>query len=145
MPDPFSPAERSAIMRAVRSRDTAPEIIVRRLVESLGYRHRLYDANLPGTPDIVIPRLRTVIFVSGCFWHMHTCGRCRIPKARRRYWENKLHRNRSRDALNRGRLRRMGWSVLTVWECHLRDEERVRNFLVRHLHRRAEKITELTG
>ena len=117
MADTFSATERSKIMAAVRSKDTTPELVVRRLVHALGYRYRLHVASLPGTPDLVFPRLRKIINVCGCFWHMHTCGRCRIPATRRRYWLAKLQRNAARDKRHSRRLRRDGWSVLTVWEC----------------------------
>lgn len=138
MADTFSPAERSRIMRAVKSRDTRPELLVRRLVRELGYRYRVCDRALPGVPDIVLSRLKTLIFVSGCFWHMHDCGRCRIPKSRAEYWTRKLARNRSRDLAVRRRLRRLGWSVLTVWECQLGDPGRLRGRLRSQLERRAE-------
>jgi DNA mismatch endonuclease, patch repair protein len=117
MADTFTKAERSRIMAAVKGKDTAPELIVRRLVHAFGYRYRLHVRSLPGCPDLVLPRLRKVILVSGCFWHMHSCGRCRIPATRRGYWVAKLERNVSRDGRNRRALRRAGWQVLVVWEC----------------------------
>jgi DNA mismatch endonuclease (patch repair protein) len=83
----------------------------------MGYRYRLHVTSLPGNPDLVFPRLRKVIFVSGCFWHMHTCGRCRIPTARKDYWVGKLERNASRDKKVQRALRRAGWHVLVIWEC----------------------------
>jgi DNA mismatch endonuclease (patch repair protein) len=83
----------------------------------LGFRYRLHARDLPGTPDLVFPRLRKIVNVSGCFWHMHGCGRCRIPASRRRYWAAKLERNAARDKRNARALRRAGWSVMTVWEC----------------------------
>lgn len=109
--------ERSRIMAAVKSRNTTPEMIVRRIVHGLGYRYRLHVRALPGAPDLVFPRLRKILFVSGCFWHIHHCGRCRIPAANRRYWIQKLERNAARDKRIRRALRRAGWRVLTVWEC----------------------------
>lgn len=112
-------------MAAVKSNDTAPEMNVRRLVHRLGYRYRLHVRDLPGTPDLVFVSRRKVINVSGCFWHMHGCGRCRIPNSRRGYWVAKLERNRRRDERVRRELRRLGWAVLTIWECQLRDRERV--------------------
>ncbi|MCI0640790.1 MAG: very short patch repair endonuclease [Gemmataceae bacterium] len=117
MADTFTKAERSRIMAAVKSKDTTPEMVVRRLVHGMGYRFRLHVRGLPGTPDLVLPRLGAVINVSGCFWHMHGCGRCRIPAARRKYWVAKLARNAARDRKNRARLKRLGWKVLVVWEC----------------------------
>jgi DNA mismatch endonuclease (patch repair protein) len=119
----------------VKSRDTTPEMIVRRLVHALGYRYRLHVRSLPGAPDLVFPRLRKVIFVSGCFWHMHSCGRCRIPTARRGYWTKKLERNRARDKRVQRALRRAGWGVLVVWECQTlaAGRERLRARLKRFL------------
>src|SRR3954454_1654398 len=122
-------------MAAVKSKNTSPELEVRRLVHALGYRFRLHISSLPGTPDLVFPRLRKIINVSGCFWHMHTCGRCRIPTTRRRYWITKLQRNAVRDKRNARQLRRLGWSVLTVWECRTqpKDTEQLRRRLDRFL------------
>src|SRR5437899_446614 len=97
MADTFSESERSRIMAAVKSTGTMPEMIVRRMVHAMGFRYRLHARSLPGAPDLVFRRLRKVIFVSGCFWHMHDCGRCRIPAARRDYWIGKLERNAARD------------------------------------------------
>lgn len=110
-------------MRAVRSKDTAPEIIVRRLVHSFGFRFRLHYPSLPGKPDLAFPGLRKVIFVHGCFWHWHDCGRGRrLPKTRSEYWKNKLEGNRARDRRHRLRLQRMGWRSLVVWECEVRPQ-----------------------
>jgi DNA mismatch endonuclease (patch repair protein) len=117
MADTFTRAERSRIMAAVKSTNTTPEIAVRRVVHAMGFRYRLHVRSLTGAPDLVFPRLRKVIFVSGCFWHMHGCGRCRIPAVRRRYWIGKLERNAARDKRVQRALRRAGWSVLVVWEC----------------------------
>jgi len=122
-------------MAAVKSKDTAPEMTVRRLIHSLGFRYRLHVRSLPGAPDLVFPRLRKTIFVSGCFWHMHGCGRCRIPAVRRRYWTAKLQRNVARDKRVTRALRRAGWGVLVIWECQTlaagraRLEARVWKFL----------------
>jgi DNA mismatch endonuclease (patch repair protein) len=122
-------------MAAVKSKDTTPELIVRRLAHSLGYRYRLHVRSLPGTPDLVFPSRRKIINVSGCFWHMHGCGRCRIPSSRRSYWLAKLKRNKQRDQRTRRALRRLGWDVLTVWECQTKDlqklAQRVTAFLAR--------------
>ncbi|HEX7376714.1 MAG TPA: very short patch repair endonuclease [Pirellulales bacterium] len=117
MADTVSQSERSRIMALVKSKDTTPEIFVRRLAHSLGYRFRLHVRSLPGCPDLVFPRLRKIINVHGCFWHMHTCGHCRIPKTRRRYWISKLKRNTARDRRTKRILRQNGWKVLVVWEC----------------------------
>jgi DNA mismatch endonuclease, patch repair protein len=121
MPDQFSPAERSRIMRAVKSGDTTPEMIVRRLVHGLGYRYRLRARDLPGQPDLVLPRLGKAIFVHGCFWHRHACGAGQsTPASRMEYWNAKFARNVLRDRSNLRKLRRLGWSVLVVWECQTR-------------------------
>lgn len=105
-------------MRRIRKTDTKPELIVRRMVHAMGYRFRLHDAGLPGTPDIVLPRHRKIIFVHGCFWHRHDCpdGR-KLPRSKPEYWGPKLERNRRRDEAGISRLRELGWDVLVVWEC----------------------------
>ena len=119
MTDTFPKAERSRIMAAVKSKDTAPEMTVRRLVHSLGYRYRLHVKSLPGSPDLAFPRLKKVINVSGCFWHMHGCGRCRMPSSRETYWREKLLRNYERDKKTARALRKAGWGLLVVWECQI--------------------------
>lgn len=106
----------------VRSEDTAPEILVRRFVHRLGYRFRLHRKDLPGKPDLVLPRLMSVIFVHGCFWHGHECPRgARLPKTNAKYWSSKIARNVSRDKSSRRKLRLLGWRLLVVWECELRS------------------------
>lgn len=102
-------------------------MVVRRIVHGLGFRYRLHAEELPGKPDLVFRRLKKIIIVNGCFWHMHTCGRCRIPAARRRYWVAKLQRNAARDQRTRRALTRLGWRILVVWECQtgLRRRERL--------------------
>jgi len=123
-------------MAAVKSGDTKPELIVRRLVHRLGYRFRLHRRDLPGTPDIVLPKLRKIINVHGCFWHLHTCQRRRTPPVKNAdYWSAKRQRNAERDRRNHRKLRREGWQILTIWECQTkRDklevlERRLRRFL----------------
>lgn len=113
---------RSEIMRAVKSENTSPELLVRRLVHSLGFRFRLHRRDLPGTPDLVFPRLRKVIFVHGCFWHGHACARgARVPKTNRAYWVAKVARNAARDTRVRAALNKTGWRTLVLWECGLKD------------------------
>ncbi len=120
--DTFSKEERSRIMRAVRDRDTKPEMLVRRLVHALGYRFRLHRADLPGKPDLAFIGMKKAVFVHGCFWHGHDCRRgARIPKTNTDYWVRKIERNRTRDAAHRAAYAEMGWSVLVLWECELRD------------------------
>lgn len=125
--DTFTKSERSRIMAAVRSKDTTPELLVRKLVHSLGYRYRLHVRSLPGTPDLVFPRLRKIINVNGCFWHMHDCGRCRVPSSRREYWIAKMRRNAARDKQTQRELRQSGWRVMVIWECQTRHEARLRS------------------
>jgi DNA mismatch endonuclease, patch repair protein len=113
--DTLTPSERSVRMGLIRSRDTSPEIAIRRLVYGMGYRYRLYAKDLPGRPDLVFRARRKVIFVHGCFWHLHrNCSNCKQPKSRRYYWKPKLERNASRDKQVQRRLRRLGWRSLVV-------------------------------
>lgn len=124
--DVFDAAKRSAVMRAVKSSDTAPERAVRAAARAAGYarRYRLGGGGLPGKPDLVFGAMRKAVFVHGCFWHGHHCKRgARKPKDNAAYWEGKIARNRTRDAAVRKALRAEGWSVLTVWECEARDAE----------------------
>ncbi len=124
-------------MSRIRGKDTTPERAVRSMVHGLGYRFRLHGRDLPGRPDLVLPRLRTVIFVHGCFWHRH--ARCRYattPATRRAFWLEKFERNVERDRRTAAALRRLGWSVITVWECQLRRPEKVRGRLERMLGQR---------
>jgi DNA mismatch endonuclease (patch repair protein) len=116
--DPLSPEERSKRMSLVRSKDTKPEMRVRRIIHAMGYRYSLHPKNLSGRPDIVFPRRRKIVFVHGCFWHQHTCAMgARMPKSRVEFWQHKLHGNKKRDAKIRRRLCAAGWSVLVIWEC----------------------------
>jgi DNA mismatch endonuclease, patch repair protein len=110
-------------MSRIRGKDTAPELVVRRLLHRLGYRFRLHRADLPGKPDIVLPGRRTAVFVHGCFWHAHGCKIGRPPKSRPEFWLPKLKRNRERDAGNEAALVAKGWKVLTLWQCEIRDAE----------------------
>lgn len=122
MADTLSPKLRSQRMSLVKAADTKPEMVVRRLVHALGFRYRLHVRSLPGTPDLVFPRLHKVIFIHGCFWHRHrrkSCKLARLPKSRLDFWVAKLEGNRIRDLKNKKVLRQAGWSVLEVWECQL--------------------------
>ena len=120
MTDTLTPEQRSHQMSRVRDRDTTPELVVRRFLHSCGLRYRLHVQSLPGCPDLVFPRLRKVVFVHGCFWHQHSCKRGnRVPKSHRAYWQRKLKANKTRDEKHRRDLRRLGWKVLTVWECQI--------------------------
>ena len=133
MVDNRTPESRSALMSRIGGIDTAPEIAVRRLLHSLGYRFRLYRRDLPGKPDIVFPSRRKVIFVNGCFWHAHGCRIGRPPKSRAEFWQPKLQRNRERDDRNRATLRKLGWEVLTIWQCQTRSLSKLENRLVSFL------------
>jgi DNA mismatch endonuclease, patch repair protein len=131
-----NPDEISAHMRRIRKKDTKPELAVRRLIYAMGYRYRLHRRNLPGTPDIVFPSRKKVIFVHGCFWHQHRCALgSKQPKANRQYWLPKLARNCDRDATAERALIALGWAVLVIWECEARDvasiADRIRRFLGR--------------
>jgi DNA mismatch endonuclease, patch repair protein len=121
MADTRTPEQRRRIMQAVKTRDTGPELVVRRILYSLGYRYRLNAKNLPGRPDIVFHGRKKAIFVHGCFWHVHGCIKGQAPKSRLDYWEPKLRANRERDAAQLRALGELGWSVLTVWQCETRD------------------------
>ena len=126
--------QRSRIMRAVRGADTTPELAVRRLAHSMGFRFRLHWKDLPGKPDLTFPRLRKVIFVHGCFWHGHDCPRgARVPVQNRDYWTRKVARNMERDRSAQSALQRLGWKSLVVWECEIKDQNRLRRALRRFL------------
>jgi DNA mismatch endonuclease (patch repair protein) len=117
---------RSDLMRRVKGRDTVPELLVRRLTHSLGYRFRLYRKDLPGNPDLVFPKYRRVIFVHGCFWHGHSCTRgARVPKANKEYWVSKIGRNKARDRASLRALKAIGWEALVVWECEIKDQKKL--------------------
>lgn len=118
---PIEPA-RSALMSRVRGGNTTPELVVRRIVHALGYRFRLHRRDLPGTPDIVLPRSRKIIFVHGCFWHRHPgCSRATTPRTRTAFWQRKFERNVERDRRNIAELQTLGWKILVVWECETCD------------------------
>ena len=118
--DPFSKEKRSEIMRAVKGRDTGPEVALRKALHRRGLRYRLNVKDLPGKPDLVFPRFRAALFVHGCFWHGHDCPRgARVPKSNRAYWTAKIARNKARDAANAERLAAAGWRVIIAWECEL--------------------------
>ena len=134
--DKISKQRRSENMRRIRSKDTRPEIILRRLAHGLGYRFRLHRKDLPGRPDIVFPGRRKIIFVHGCFWHQHPgCREGRIPESRPEYWVDKMKRNQLRDAANRALLEQQGWKVLVVWECELTSLEAITRTIRRFLGR----------
>lgn len=126
MTDVHSPEVRSKNMRAIRSKDTKPELFVRRALHAAGFRYRLHCKSLPGTPDLVLRKYRTVIFVHGCFFHGHDCKYCKLPATRPEFWAEKINKNRSRDITNLSELRRFGWRTLVIWECALKQARRQR-------------------
>lgn len=139
MVDNLNPLTRSHTMRQVRSRDTTPEMRVRGLLRELGHGgYRLHRRDLPGAPDVAWIGKRRALFVHGCFWHGHDCQRGRrMPATNRTYWSAKIARNRARDSRMRAELDRRGWDVIVVWECELRDPERLRQRLDARLRRAA--------
>lgn len=134
MTDVLTPAQRKLNMSRIRDKNTKPEIAVRRLVHRLGFRFRLHDTRLPGKPDIVLKCHHKIIFVHGCFWHMHSCKYGKVkPKTNADFWEEKRNGNASRDKANLRELKKAGWQVLIIWECWVRNpsllEKRVKKFL----------------
>lgn len=128
MADTKTPAERSENMSRIHSINTKPEEIVRKYLFSHGFRYRKNDKRYPGKPDIVLPKHHTIIFVNGCFWHMHGCSRSRLPRSNQEYWRPKIERNIQRDAENQQKLEADSWKVIVVWECELKKrtaEERL--------------------
>lgn len=119
MADSLSASDRSIRMSLIRSKDTKPELVVRKAVWAAGFRYRLHGRGLPGKPDLVFTGLGTVVFVHGCYWHGHACQRGRIPKQNSGFWREKFAANQARDKRNVRQLRNAGWSVITVWECSL--------------------------
>lgn len=120
MADTRTKEQRSRIMKSVGTRDTGPELLVRRLLHRGGYRYRLHRKDLPGRPDIVFPGRRKAIFIHGCFWHGHECNKGKLPKSRTEYWTTKIKANQDRDARVISRLEDDGWQTLTVWQCELK-------------------------
>lgn len=157
MPDKLTPEQRHKCMSHIRAKDTKPEVIVRQWLWAEGFRYRLYVKGLPGSPDIVLRKYKTVIFINGCFWHGHdlkfvgdvdriAAGKveysdvvdskcCRIPKSRSEFWIQKITRNMQRDYINVMRYKKAGWHVLTVWECQLKGKEQQRQTLMALSHR----------
>lgn len=134
MSDRFTPEERSRIMSRVKGQNTKPEKIVRSLLHAMGYRFRLHRKDLPGKPDIVLPKHRKVIFVHGCFWHGHeNCGRAARPQANTEFWNKKLDSNIARDANTRVELEKLGWHFLIIWQCEMKDVEKLRQRLAHFL------------
>ncbi len=134
MTDTLSKEERSRVMAKVKSRDTKPEKKVRSLLFSLGFRFRLCQKNLPGKPDIVLKKYKTVIFVHGCFWHGHeNCKNARIPKSNVEFWKNKIEYNKQRFAEVSRQLQEQGWKVVVIWECETKDMKKLKMILIKEL------------
>lgn len=130
MTDVHSPEQRRRNMSAIKSKDTKPELLVRQLAHGMGYRYRLHRKDLPGKPDLVFPGRGKVIFVHGCYWHMHKCQYGRVvPKTNARFWREKREKTVVRDRAARRKLKRMGWDVLVIWECQTRNIPKLRKRL----------------
>lgn len=124
MADVHTQSQRSYNMSRIRSTDTKPEMLVRRFLFAQGFRYRLHDKNMPGKPDIVLPKYKTVIFIHGCFWHGHTnCKYFKIPQTRTEWWTDKIKTNKARDAKAVKQLKKDGWKVVVIWECGLKKEK----------------------
>ena len=149
--DIVSREKRSEMMAGIHSKDTKPEIYVRKLLHAKGYRFRLHKKDLPGKPDIVMPKYRLAIFVNGCFWHMHeNCHIFKMPKSRVEFWEAKLSANRKRDELKTSELVAAGWRVLTIWECSLKGRGKLpsdlfEKLLLQKLECKSNHIMEIVG
>lgn len=129
--DIFEPEKRSSVMSKIRNKNTKPEITVRKCLHSLGFRFRLHSKRLPGCPDIVLPKYRTVIFVHGCFWHRHQgCKYSTTPKTHKDFWDKKFSDNVARFAVVKEELSSSGWQVIIVWECEIKDQVSLKKFLV---------------
>lgn len=135
MIDHVSKEKRSEIMKRIRGKDTAPELIVRKLIYSLGYRYRLHGKKLPGKPDLVFAGRKKVIFVHGCFWHGHSCKKGKPPKSNLNYWLPKLRENQARDARNQELLSSMGWQSLVIWQCEISDANNLKRVVTNFLKR----------
>jgi DNA mismatch endonuclease, patch repair protein len=120
MVDTVTPAVRSRMMAAIKGKNTKPEIIVRKALHAAGFRFRLHDRKLPGRPDVVLAKYKSAVFVHGCFWHGHQCKAFRWPKSRKDFWQEKILRNKARDAVAKRKLRQLGWQSILIWECQIK-------------------------
>ncbi|MBN1312429.1 MAG: DNA mismatch endonuclease Vsr [Anaerolineae bacterium] len=130
MTDRITKAQRSRNMARVKNKNTAPELIVRKALHRLGFRFRLHRSDLPGNPDIVLPRHHKAIFVHGCFWHGHDCPRGKRPSTRQKFWNRKLDGNQTRDRTNQEKLKELGWQILIVWECQVKCMDKLEKCLL---------------
>lgn len=142
MVDTVTREARSRMMGAVRGKNTQPELRVRRAIHAAGFRYRLHRDDLPGRPDIVLPRYRTIVFVHGCFWHGHDCSRGKLPSSNKAFWTKKISGNVRRDRTNYEALRGLGWTVVTIWQCNL---EKDLSKAIGRLRRRARNVTRLNA
>lgn len=132
--DVFSREKRSQIMSRISGKNTKPELIVRSMLHSMGYRFRLHRSDLPGKPDITLPKHKKIIFVHGCFWHGHKdCQRAKQPTTNKKFWHEKLAKNIERDTLNMQNIRALGWDILVVWTCEVKDLNQLKNRLLTFL------------
>jgi DNA mismatch endonuclease (patch repair protein) len=133
MVDTLDPEARSNLMGRVRQKNTKPELIVRSTLHALGYRFRLHRRDLPGKPDITLPRHKSIVFVHGCFWHGHDCPRGRLPKTRTAFWKQKIKGNRMRDKAVIEELKNLGYRVIVIWECETKDRPELEQLILRAL------------
>lgn len=144
MADRISKKARSLNMSRVRSKNTGIELQVRRKLHSLGYRFRL-NSKLPGRPDITLPKYKTVIFVHGCFWHQHSCSKAKLPETNKEFWRAKLKKNKQRDKEVIQKLKRLGWTVVTIWECELKNKNGFERIMRLIKQANSEPVLKLTG
>ena len=123
MPDIFSKEKRSEIMSKISGKETKPEIQVRKFLFSNGFRYRKNDKRYPGKPDIVLPKYKTVIFVHGCFWHGHDCSAGKLPETNKKFWQEKIGKSKERDAKNIAELENLGWNIIVIWQCEIKNKE----------------------
>lgn len=139
MSDIYSPQKRSQIMASIFSKDTKPEILVRKRLFAKGYRFRKNIKTLPGKPDIVLKRYKTILLINGCFWHGHNCKASKLPSTNRTFWELKISANVKRDKKNIYKLKRLGWKVIQVWQCRIASEVKLERTILR-IHNRLKKM-----
>ncbi len=132
MADIYSPKKRSEIMSKISGKETKPEILVRRFLFARGFRYRKNVKILPGKPDIVLPKYKTIVFIHGCFWHGHNCPAGKLPETRKKFWQKKINGNIERDKRNKSELESMGWRVITIWQCELKNKK-IRNKTLENL------------
>ena len=128
MSDIFNTFKRKKIMRSIKSKNTKPELVIRKLLFSKGYRYKIHDKKLPGKPDIVMTKRKVVVNIHGCYWHYHGCSRSNVPKTQTEYWVEKLENNKRRDFQNKRKLKKLGWKVIDVWECTLKKKNLEKTF-----------------